>query len=95
MPFKNYAEEYWGTSVALYQPYNGFKQISVSQKKRALHWKVSNPSNQEMYIVGETYSGRNFPRTCDPKNNYVLYMYNEDDEQVGSYGFIGRRGWGF
>jgi len=95
MNFKDYAEEFWGTSVALYQKYEGFQQINVEQKTRTVTYTVTNPSEQELYIVGETYSGRNFPRTCNPRNNYVLYMYDSSNKMVGTYGFIGRRGFGF
>lgn len=48
-----------------------------------------------MYVMGETYSNRNYPRTCNPKNNYVLYLYDANQKQVGSYGFIGWTGFGF
>jgi len=30
MPFKTYTENYWGTSIALYQPYKGYKVLDVA-----------------------------------------------------------------
>lgn len=48
-----------------------------------------------MYVVAETYSDRNYPRTCNPNNNYVIYLYNSAGNRVGNYGFIGWAGWGF
>jgi hypothetical protein len=62
---------------------------------RSKQYKVNNPVDQEMYIMGETYSDRNYPRTCNPNNNYVLYLYDSSNQMVGSYGFIGWAGWGF
>lgn len=47
-----------------------------------------------MFITGETYSNRNYPRTCNPGNNYVIYLYDSAGKRVGSYGFIGWSGFG-
>lgn len=94
LPFKLYAEQYWGASVALYQPYK-YKQIDVELKERDVTYTLTNPSDQEMYVVGETYSDRNFPRTCNANNQYVLYLYSPNGEMVGQYGYIGWAGWGF
>jgi len=44
--------------------------------------------------MGETYSARNYPRSCNPNNNYVLYLY-KGSTRVGGYGFIGWQGFGF
>jgi len=94
LPFKLYAEQYWGASVAIYQPYK-YTQIDVSLSKRSVTYTLTNPTEQEMYVVGETYSDRNFPRTCEPNNNYVLYLFDSSGERVGEYAFIGWSGWGF
>jgi len=55
----------------------------------------NNPIEQEFYIMGETYSNRNFPRTCDPNNNSVVYLFDKSYNMIGSYGYIGTSGMGF
>lgn len=95
LPFDLYVTEFWGASVALYQPYKGFHQENYMQSVRSQTFTVNNPAEQEFYVMAETYSDRNFPRTCNPENNSVLYMYGPDNKMVGTYGFIGWRGFGF
>lgn len=97
-----YTKYYWGSSVALYQPYKGYQEISVKQSMRSKSWKVTNPIKQEMYIMGDAYAERNFPRGICSKynylNKYVLYLFKGDgmtNTQIGKYGFIGWRGHGF
>ena len=55
----------------------------------------NNPVDQEFYVMAETYSDRNYPRTCDPSNNSVIYLMDKSYNSVGSYGFIGWSGMGF
>jgi hypothetical protein len=76
MPFDTYVTYYWGVSIAAYQPWKGFAQQNIKQNVRSTTWTITNPSEQEMNVVAETYSDRNFPRTCNPNNNYVVYLYN-------------------
>ena len=54
---------------------------------------INNPVDQELYITGEMYSSRHFPRNCNPKNNAVLYFKDSSGGAVGErYAFIGRQG---
>lgn len=76
MPFKTYVTYYWGVSIAAYQPWKGFAQQNIKQNVRSTTWTITNPAEQELNVVAETYSDRNFPRTCNPNNNYVIYLYN-------------------
>jgi len=94
MPFKAYTENYWGASVALYQEYKGYQLIDAEQSTRTVKYTVNNPIEQELYIVGETWSNRNYPRNCNPGNNYVMYLFDSNMKRVGSYAFIGARGFG-
>ena len=55
-------------------------------------YKITNPADQEMYIVGETMSNRNYPRTCDPKNNYVMYLVDGTGKQISKFEHIGHYG---
>jgi len=45
-----------------------------------------------LYIVGETWSNRNYPRSCNPGNNYVMYLFDSNNKRVGTYAYIGRSG---
>jgi hypothetical protein len=40
MPFDLYVKEYWGVSIAAYQPYKGYAQKSISQSARTSTWTV-------------------------------------------------------
>lgn len=62
-------------AVALYQPYK-YSMVPVMATKRSYYYKVINPVKQHLYITGEMYSSRHFPRNCNPKNNAVLYFKN-------------------
>jgi len=42
LPFKLYAEQYWGASVAIYQPYK-YQAIDVSLSKRSVTYTVTVP----------------------------------------------------
>lgn len=44
LPFKTYIKYYWGVSVAMYQPYKGYKQLSIKQKTRSQTWTIENPA---------------------------------------------------
>lgn len=95
LPFDTYVTYFWGASVSIWHTYAGYQQINTKQTAWAVDYTVTNPTAQELYVVAETYSDRNYPRTCKPGNNYVLYLYNASGTRVGSYGFIGWAGWGF
>merc|ERR1712238_91870 len=58
MPFKTFTEQYWGTSVALYQEYAGYQVINAEQSARSVYYTVTNPVEQELYIVGETWANK-------------------------------------
>jgi hypothetical protein len=75
MDYETYIKEFWGYSITIYQPYK-YTQINVKQSARTVSYTINNPSDQELYIHGETYSNRHYPRTCNPGNNAVLWLYN-------------------
>jgi len=88
-------KNYWGASISLYQAYKGFHQENIVLSTRTKVYSFNNPVTQEMYVMAETYSNRNFPRTCDPGNNAVVYLMDKSYNMIGSYGFVGARGFGF
>jgi len=47
-----------------------------------------------LYIVGETWANRNYPRNCNPGNNNVMYLFDSNNKRVGSYAFVGWSGFG-
>lgn len=94
MDYETYIKEFWGYSITMYAPYKGYHQIDVKQTVREVKYTVTNPVAQELYIHGETYANRNFPRTCNPGNNGVVWLYNSSGSRVGNYGYMGWAGFG-
>jgi len=92
MTFKDWHRNFWGFSVALYQDYKGYQLLNIDQKERTVKYKITNPTEQELYITGEGYSNRNYPRTCNPGNNYVLYLFDPNNKRIGTYAYIGHYG---
>lgn len=85
MPFDKYARTFKMASVALYQPYQGYKQVDVARASGSKTFTVTNPTNQELYVVAEGYGNRNFPRTCSgevAKRNFELVMYDSSGRRV-------------
>lgn len=54
---------------------------------------MKNPVEQELYVVLDTYSDRNYPRAkCTPNNYYGVYLKDSSGKQLDSqstyyYGF--------
>jgi len=78
MPFNEWHKEFAGFSVALYQDYKGFQNIMIDQKERVMNYKITNPADQEMYVVGDTTSNRNMPRVCNPNHRVVTYLFDSN-----------------
>jgi len=81
MPWKTYTENFWRSSIALYQDYAGTQVINYEGSARKVAYTFTNPVEQELYIVGESYSLRNYPRSCNPDMAYELLTRND----VGAY----------
>lgn len=94
MDYETYIKEFWGYSITMYNNYKGYHQINIKQTVREVKYTVTNPVAQEFYVVGETYANRNFPRTCNPGNNGVVWLYNSSGSRVGNYGYMGWAGFG-
>jgi len=45
-----------------------------------------------LYIVGETFAHRNYPRNCNPGSNYVMYFFDGNNKKIGSHSWIGMSG---
>lgn len=94
MEYKTFQKYFMNVAAALYQPYK-FSMYRVNAIKRSYYVTITNPVKQHLYVTGEMYSSRHFPRNCNPKNNAVLYFKDSANKQVGErYSFIGRQGFG-
>ena len=63
-----------------------------------MYFTFTNPVDQELFITGEMYSERHYPRDswCAPDNNVVLYFEKNGVpvEQYIPYKFVGWMGFG-
>jgi hypothetical protein len=74
MPYDSFLKWYWYTAVCLYQNYH-HHNFNMVAKTRDTIYRISNPTSQFFYIVGDLHSARNYPRgSCNPRNNMVLYL---------------------
>lgn len=62
MPIKIFKELFYGTSVAFYDKYDGFTQMDVKFSGSKKYFTLTNPVDQEGYVVIDTYAPRNYPR---------------------------------
>ena len=97
MPYKNFVKFFSKADVAFTGEYNHVmhKYHAAVRQKRIV---VNNPVKQKVYITGETFSERHYPRAgaCKPNNNIVLYFLNTNHSPVDRsipYQFIAW--WGF
>lgn len=75
MPYENFIRFFDRSGVAYYQDYKT-KIYHYTANERQKYWTFTNPVDQEIYITGEMYSERHYPRDnfCAPGNNVVLYF---------------------
>ena len=92
MPYDDFVTYFMEVGVALYQDYK-YSKVNVKIKTRNTYYRVNNPTDQYLYITGDMYSERNFPRgkcaKTDGKNDVVLYLLFENGGWVTKYGYIG------
>ena len=97
MPYSTFLTYFRKADVAYYHDYkHDIHKYKPSERQTRL--VVNNPVSQKLYITGEMYSERHYPRAkkCQPNNNVVLYFMNTDHSAVNSfapYEFISW--WGF
>lgn len=96
MPYENFIRFFRKVDVAYYQDYKTeYKHYVADNRQKLL--KINNPVDQELYITGEMFAPRNYPRAtkCVPKNNVVLYFEKNGRpiEKLKPYTFISW--WGF
>lgn len=98
MPYETLSSYFMYVAVALYDDYQIVQEnLVASENYYQILWH--NPTDQYVYITGETFSERHYPRTddCNPNNNVVLYLYNDaTGEWLGNpdYAFVGWKGYG-
>ena len=96
MPYKNFIKFFSYTNVAYTQDYKTKLKTYVANDRQKM-LKIKNPVDQELYITGEMYSPRHYPRAskCVPKNNVVMYFEQNGQpiEKLKPYTFISW--WGF
>lgn len=65
------------TSVAFYDGYAGYTAMDVDFSGKSKYYTLTNPVDQEVYVVLDTYSPRNYPRAtkCAPDNKFGVFLY--------------------
>lgn len=65
MPYTTFLKYFYNVAAALYQPYK-YSQLKVNAVNRQYTVTITNPVKQHLFITGEMYSSRHFPRNCNP-----------------------------
>lgn len=84
MPYSNFLKFFRFIDVAYYRDDYKTEYHYFEPTERDTYWRMHNPVDQEVYITGEVYSGRHFPRNdeCQPKTNIRLYLRHADRTPV-------------
>lgn len=97
MKYYDFLRMFTKADVAYYGDYKtAIHTYKASQRSQDIHF--TNPEDQKLYIMGEMYSERHYPRKwrCQPKNNVLLFLKDKNHNDVESlipYQFIAT--WGF
>ena len=97
MPYQNFVSFFYKADVAYF---GDWKKVVTSFKAKIRQNQITihNPVAQKVYIMGELFSDRHYPRAkkCAPNNNVVLYLETPSHDAVEPllpYQFIAW--WGF
>lgn len=78
MTIEIYKKVFHSTSIAFYDNYQGYTSVDVNYKGKQKYYTLTNPVDQEGYVVLDTYSNRNYPRAskCKPNTQFGLFLYS-------------------
>lgn len=86
MPYKLFIQKYYYTAFTVYNEKFKVQKMTKTFKKSRTMIRFHNPVAQEVYVTGDMYSGRNFPRggKCKPKNSLVIMLTNTHWKQTST-----------
>lgn len=96
MPYDTYLKYFDTFTVAIDEKFAGHKVHKVNLVKRDNQFKIYNPTEQYVYISGDMYGDRLYPRAAKCKQdhgNTWFMLLDSRNQQIGDYSWISRQ-WG-